>query len=114
MRHLSSGATRDNETGKPDYEGYLSPAVLQAFGAYMLKHQVQADGKLRTSDNWQKGMSKDIYIKSFWRHFLDLWLFHRGLKGRETIEDALAGCMFNLQGYWFELLRERDEKGNQS
>lgn len=110
MRQFETGATRDDEAGKPDYEGYLSPLVIQAFGAYMAKHQVQADGKLRASDNWQKGMGRPVYIKSLWRHFLDLWLFHRGLKGRETIDDALAGCMFNLQGYWFEYLNDKSPR----
>jgi len=58
MREFISGATRDDSEGKNDYEGYLSPLVLRRFGDYMTLHRKQADGKLRDSDNWQKGMCR--------------------------------------------------------
>lgn len=103
MRYFSSGATRDNEDGKLDYEGFLSPIVLKSFAEYMSRHRKQKDGKLRSSDNWQKGIPKDAYAKSLLRHTMDFWLFHRGQKGRETTEDALCGIMFNAMGYLFEL-----------
>ena len=109
MREFSTGATRDNEEGKYDYEGFYSPLVVKRFGQYMDKHRKQADGKLRDSDNWQKGIPKDAYIKSAWRHFMDLWLEHRGYKSREGIEDALCALLFNIQGYLFEILKEKNE-----
>ena len=106
MRKFDTGATRDNDENKPDYEGFLSPIVIQAYGAYMLKHQVQADGEVRPSDNWAKGIPMDAYMQSAWRHFLDLWLEHRGYGSRDGIEEALGGLFFNIMGYWHEYLKE--------
>ncbi len=109
MRNFKSGATRDDNKNKPDYEGFLSPLVIEAYGNYMHKHRKQADGKLRDSDNWQKGMPKNAYIKSAWRHFMDIWKEHRGYKSREGLEDALMALLFNIMGYAYEILKE--EKG---
>ncbi len=108
MRIFKSGATRDTEDGKFDYEGFLSPVVLERFGRYMHKHREQADGKLRPSDNWQKGIPREAYIKSMFRHFMDLWKEHRGYPSRDGIEDALCGIIFNAMGYLFEYMREDD------
>lgn len=105
-RRFETGATRDTDKGKPDYEGYLSPLVLEAYGRYMLKHTQQADGTVRASDNWQLGIGKDVYIKSGWRHFMDWWAGHRGYPNREGMEDALCGVLFNCMGYLHEYLKE--------
>lgn len=107
IRIFKTGATRDVEDGKLDYEGFLSPVVLKRFAEYMNVHRIQKDGSIRTSDNWQKGMPKEAYMKSGLRHTMDWWLFHRGYKGRETLEDALCGVLFNAQGYLFELLKNK-------
>jgi hypothetical protein len=107
-REFSTGATRDTSANKPDYEGFLSPTVLKRYGKYMNKHRLQSDGKLRDSDNWQKGIPKDVYIKSLWRHLMDLWLEHRGSESRDGIEDALCGLMFNSMGYLHEILKEKE------
>ena len=56
MRTFDSGATRDDDKEKIDPEGFLSVPALEAYFAYMHKHRKQADGSLRASDNWQKGM----------------------------------------------------------
>jgi len=113
MRNFSTGATRDTDVGKNDYEGFYSPLVVEAFGNYMNKHRIQADGKLRDSDNWQKGIPKDAYMKSLWRHFLDMWFIHRGYKRIDaqtkeelTMEGVLCAILFNVQGYLFEILKE--------
>ncbi|RLG10713.1 hypothetical protein DRN73_07140 [Candidatus Pacearchaeota archaeon] len=108
MRTFKSGATRDDDESKNDYEGFLSPIVIKRYADYMTKHRVQADGKLRKSDNWQKGIPKDAYIKSGYRHFMDWWLEHRGYKSREGLEDALCALLFNVQGYLFEVLKEKE------
>lgn len=112
MRVFNTGATRDNDENKPDYEGFISPLVIATYGMYMAKHRKQADGKLRASDNWQKGIPKDAYIKSAWRHFLDIWMEHRGFPSRDGLIDALCALMFNIMGYLHEILKERmtDEK----
>jgi hypothetical protein len=111
IRKFETGATRDSSDDKIDFEGFLSPIVLQRFGEYMMKHRVQADGNLRDSDNWQRGMSRECYIKSGLRHFHDWWLEHRGHKSREGLEDALCGLLFNVQGYLFEVLKNKDDDG---
>jgi hypothetical protein len=104
IRTFDSGATRNVETGKPDYEGFLSPLVIERFGQYMLKHQTQADGTLRSSDNWQKGIPRDAYMKSGFRHFMEWWGGHRA---GNVDEEALCAHLFNVQGYLHELLKAR-------
>jgi len=105
MRQFDTGATRDTDVGKPDYEGFLSPLVLERFGKYMDKHRHQADGKVRDSDNWQKGIPRDAYIKSAFRHFVDVWKEHRGISTKDGIEEALCALMFNIMGYLYEYLK---------
>jgi hypothetical protein len=105
MREFETGATRDTNIGKPDYAGYLSPRVLKRFGAYMLKHQKQADGQMRSSDNWKKGMPQDEYMKSMTRHFMDVWLGHDRCEDID-MEDSLCALLFNVMGYLYEELRE--------
>jgi len=107
IRYFKTGATRDIDIDKYDYEGFLSPRVIERFGEYMDKHRKQLDGNLRDSDNWQKGMPKNAYIKSGLRHFMDWWKEHRGLSSREGIEDALCAIMFNTMGYLHEILKEK-------
>lgn len=107
MRQFETGATRDSDEAKYDYEGFLSPLVLERFAEYMHKNRVQADGKLRASDNWQKGMPPEQYMKSQLRHTIDQWLEHRGFEAREDIEEACCGVMFNVMGYLHEHLMEK-------
>ena len=100
MREFETGANRSEVAGKPDYEGYLSPLVIERFGRYMLSHQETPAGP-RASDNWQLGIPQSEYIKSRQRHNLDLWLLHRGYKGVYTQDkgEALCAIMFNSMGY---------------
>ena len=107
MRVFKTGATRDTDDRKCDYEGFLSPLVIERFGEYMNKHREQSDGKPRGSDNWQKGIPKDVYMKSAWRHFMDWWKEHRKIKSKEGVEDAICAVIFNAQGYLHELLKEK-------
>lgn len=112
IRTFSTGATRNLDTTKLDYEGFLSPNALQEFAAYMHKHRTQADGSIRDSDNWQKGIPEDVYLKSMFRHFMDLWTIHRGgtahsPEDNHTIDrkEALCALMFNVQGLLHELTK---------
>ncbi len=114
IRKFETGATRDSAAGKFDYEGFLSPLVIERFGAYMDLHRKQADGQLRDSDNWQRGMSLDVYIKSGWRHFFAWWKIHRKGTVRDerdnhivTVDEAMCGLLFNLQGYLHEYLKQQ-------
>lgn len=104
MRTFETGATRDAETGKLDFEGFLSPLVLERFAQYMHKHRTLADGSLRASDNWQAGIPRDVYMKSLFRHFIDAWSAHRGHPARDTLDEALCAMLFNAMGYLHELL----------
>lgn len=101
MRQFDSGATRDTDEGKLDYEGFLSPVVLERYAEYMDKHSIQADGKRRASDNWQKGIPRSAYMKSMWRHFFDVWKLHRQGEQADslTMEEALCALLFNVMGY---------------
>lgn len=110
MRVFTTGATRHNDNSKLDYEGFLSPMALDAYAQYLNKHRVQADGKLRASDNWQLGIPRDVYIKSLFRHFVDAWKLHRGYRvDGVTIEDALSAVLFNAFGYLHEHLKANDQ-----
>ena len=115
IRTFESGATRSNDEGRPDYEGFLSPLVIERFGQYMLKHQRQADGTLRASDNWAKGIPLATYAKALWRHLHHFWTRHRGWKvadpkAAETIQDDLCAILFNAQGYLHTLLAEQQSQ----
>ncbi|MFA5313689.1 MAG: hypothetical protein WC375_10320 [Methanomassiliicoccales archaeon] len=116
IRQFETGATRDSEVGKFDYEGFLSYRVLERYAAYMDSHRKQADGKLRDSDNWQKGISMTVYIKSLWRHFFSVWKIHRGgqvLDERDghivKMDEALCGLLFNAMGYLDQYLKKEQE-----
>lgn len=113
VREFETGATRDDNSDKRDYEGFISPLVVWAFGEYMHQHRFQSDGSLRDSDNWQQGIPLSSYMKSMWRHFLDLWMHHRGYNemAREDIQEALCGILFNGQGYLHELLKDKLPEG---
>jgi len=112
MREFASGATRNSNESKLDYEGFLSPLVLERFAQYMHGHRKQADGKLRDGDNWQRGMTLVTYMKSKLRHDADLHAMHRGIPRNDefgqpwTKENLCCAIMFNTMGYLFELLME--------
>ncbi len=110
VREFGTGATRSSQEGRIDPEGFLSPLALERYCEYLLKHQVQADGNLRESDNWQKGMPLTSYLKGMWRHFLHAWQRHRGWvvkdpKAAENLQEDLCAIIFNAQGYLHELLK---------
>ena len=107
MREFETGATRDTDEGKLDYEGFLSPLVLRRFAEYMHVNRIQADGKMRASDNWQKGIPIDQYMKSMFRHFVDVWGGHRYNTPLDEREVALCALMFNVQGMLYEILKEK-------
>ena len=108
MRKFDSGATRNTDTNKLDFEGFLSPLVLERFAEYMHENRLQADGELRDSDNLQKGIPKDEYMKSMWRHFFDVWKHKRGLEVKEDKQTALCALLFNIMGLLHEELKHED------
>lgn len=104
VRQFDTGATRDLDDTKPDYEGFLSPLVIEAFGVYMTFNRHTAAG-LRDSDNWQKGIPLAQYMKSGLRHAIEWWKAHRGFPTKEGIIWACLGLLFNVQGYLHEYLK---------
>lgn len=118
VRVFDTGATRDTAEGKLDYEGFLSPSVLRRYAQYMNDNRVQSDGSVRDSDNWQKGIPLESYMKSLWRHIMDAWTMHREwhvVLGRLAIgrapallETALCAIIFNASGYLHEILKDGD------
>ena len=139
VKMLPSGATRSAEGGKFDYEGFINPGVLFEYSKYLHKHRVQADGSFRDSDNWQKGMSNDDYMKPLLRHTMDAWLIHRGYAvykekaeqgeathigtglelvpiswHRTSLKDSLCGIIFNASGYILNLIKGIAKNANTS
>ncbi|SRR6266550_611905 len=115
MRTFETGATRNTDEGKYDFEGFFSPLVLERRAAYMHKHRLQADGNLRASDNWQFGIPLTAYMKSAYRHFHEWWKAHRGTataphRTAEDLEESICSLMFNCEGYLHELLKEKHAK----
>ena len=106
IRQFESGATRDTGEGKLDYEGFLSPLVLEAFAEYMESNRYQKDGSVRASDNWQKGIPMNVYMSSGWRHFFDWWKEHRKYRTSEGMKVALCGLLFNVMGYLHEYIKQ--------
>ncbi len=110
LRTFATGATRDIEDGKLDYEAFLSPLVLKRYAEYMHQCRIQSDGNLRDGDNWTKGIPRRAYLKSLHRHMMDVWLIMRGWPERATtldLEMALGACLFNVMGLLHEVLLKR-------
>jgi hypothetical protein len=123
MRAFDTGATRSSAEGKPDYSGYLSPLAIEGFGRYMLKHQKQADGQYRSSNNWKKGMPMKAFVQSMWRHFhafwkfVDYWLDDKrdfptvfDEDDIDAIREDLYGLMFNVMGFAHEFEKRTGAK----
>lgn len=115
MASFETGATRNKDDNKFDFEGFLSPYVLERYGAYMHHHRKQKDGTMRASDNWQLGIPVPRYMKSLWRHFFDAWKLFRGLRATDPdtgnavdMEEALCGVIFNASGILHETLKEKN------
>lgn len=113
VRRFSSGATRTDDPNRLDVWGFVSPEVAHRFSVYMHKHREQADGSMRDSDNWQKGMPKVEYAKSLVRHVYDFWLMSRGKKPCfdphiTDMEDMACAIFFNIQGWLLESVLKRE------
>ena len=113
IRQFDTGANRNSDLEKMDFEGFLNPLVIERYGAYMHKHRKLADGTLRDSANWQKFFGDDhksVCMSSGWRHFLSWWKAHRGYRTEEDIEESICALMFNAQAYLFKILSEKESK----
>lgn len=112
MRNFPTGATRDSDDGKLDYEGFLNPRVIRRYAEYMHEHRRMPDGSVRASDNWQRGIPIGQYMKSLWRHFHDVWSTYR--EGGLPDEEALCAVMFNTMGMLLETMKAKYADGELS
>jgi len=113
IRKFETGASRNSDTEKLDFEGFMSPIVLERYAQYMHKHRKQEDGSLRESDNWQKLFGEkhfEVCMKSAYRHFQAWHKAHRGYETEEDIEDSMMALMFNIMAYTHKLLKEKHER----
>lgn len=107
-RVFDTGASRDADVHKLDFDGTLSPQVLERYAQYLLDHQVMADGSRRPMDNWQKGIPMASYVKSAWRHFIEWWKWTRSPQiANKVIEEAACGILFNVMGWLHEHLKAK-------
>lgn len=109
VRTFSTGANRDVDTNKLDYEGFLSSRVLTRYAEYMHKNRFLRDGSMRDSDNWQKGIPLTVYMKSMFRHFMEVWRIHRGVEEGD-IEESLCALRFNVDGMLHEILSAKAQE----
>jgi hypothetical protein len=116
VRAFGTGATRDLDANKLDFEGFLSPLVLERYAEHMHKARRMPDGAIRESDNWQLGIPVPVYMKSLFRHFFSVWKLHRGLqvteevRGKTVVKDLeteLCAVLFNTSGMLHEVLKEK-------
>jgi Domain of unknown function (DUF1937) len=98
-RVFATGAKRDVEVGKLDFDGSFSPYALEAVAEYMHRHNSAAH---RAEENWKMGMPLRSFMKSGWRHFHAWWSSHYAA---EPDKDAICGLIFNAMGYLHELTK---------
>ncbi len=114
-RKFNTGATRDNNTDKPNYAGFFSPLVIKRFGEYMMKHQVLPDGSKRNADNWKQLFGDNhatVCFESNLRHVIDLWLIHDDMASlsRDEHQDVLCAMMFNTMAELYKILKDKHEE----
>jgi hypothetical protein len=117
MRDFDTGATRDTDDGKFDFDGFNSVLVDHAYAAYMHKNRHTKDGDYRESDNWQRGIPFEVYLKSALRHMFEMRAVHHGYHlptrdGEEAADympDILCAILFNVKGYLHEYLKLEHE-----
>ena len=110
VRTFATGATRDTDEGKLDYRGFLHPLVLKRYAEFMHLNRKLKDGTLRASDNWTKGIGRQAYASSLYRHHQDVQLHMAGepQAAGEDLETALCAVVFNAMGLLLEVLKGRD------
>jgi hypothetical protein len=111
-RVFETGATRDANDNKLQYEGFLNPLVTKRFAQYMHKNRHMKDGSLRDPDNWQNLFGEkhfQVCIESLTRHVEDLKLHHRGYSDEavEELEDSICGILFNAKAYLLKILLDK-------
>ncbi len=102
IRTFDTGATRDQDENKHNFDGFLSVPVMRRYARYMHANRVQSDGTLRAADNWKQGIPIQSYRESMWRHFFDVL---DELDAGENPEESLCALKFNVDGMLHEVLK---------
>ncbi len=114
IRTFHTGATRDTDEGKLDWEGFISPEAMFYYAEYMNYNRIQSDGTLRDSDNWKKGFPRRQIVKSLLRHTWDFWRAwiiqqqHPKLNMNDALVEFLCAIFFNVQAMLHEISIGRD------
>lgn len=109
MRQFATGATRDIDTSKYDYEAFLSPMVIEAYAAYMHENRQTNDGTFRDGDNWQKGIPLPVYGSSGMRHVHEWHKVLRDVPVEAGELGAVGGILFNVMGWMHETMKKDPE-----
>jgi hypothetical protein len=109
IRTFATGATRDTDTNKLDFDGFLCPLVIERYAEYMNANRKMADGSIRGSDNWKAGIPQEVYRKSTWRHFFAFWKHCLSGNKALAIVDA-CGILFNVMGWMHEELKHDNNR----
>ena len=109
FRTSSSGATRDLNDGKKQYDKFIHPLVIERFADYMQGKRAMPDGSSREGDNWWNGFPREWLIESMGRHYQDTLLHTKGFHEATTEDEetALCGLLFNVQSMLMEVLLGR-------
>lgn len=127
VREFVTGANRDRVDGKLDYLGFVSSKAERRFAAYMNKNRRLADGSLRLSDNWKRGIPLPVYAESLVRHAQEIRelindaVDAAGIDSAAgihkipadhpallAIDEAACGLYFNVQGWLHERVKALD------
>jgi len=108
---FETGARRDSDHDKLDFESFEHPLVIERFAVYMNKHRTMSNGDRREADDWQLGIPVWRYVKSLVRHVMEIRKWHRGVLpisvDQQAIEESICAAIFNLHGLLFEVLKTR-------
>lgn len=101
VTQFSSGAIRDDQTGKPDFVETISWTALNAYAKYMTSKKAKYG-----AGNFKKGIDDWSYEQSAIRH-LDKYLRNKYENGQDEInEDHLCALVFNVIG----LIHNREQR----
>jgi hypothetical protein len=97
MRNFTTGAVRDDDSGKEDYIETISWRAMKRYAQYMTGKK-----KKYGQGNFKKGIPIESYEQSLVRH-LQKYLVNKYEGGTiEKEEDHIAAMVFNLFGIMHE------------
>lgn len=101
---FATGAIRDSQDGKPDFFETQSMLAWWRYAQYMTEKK-----KKYGEGNFKKGITKESYLKSAFRHLTKMMIIEDCKKygwpvpeWAESREDHPCGLLFNTLGYMHE------------